>query len=41
METGLLWYDDSKADFAVKVLEAAERYNQKYGTPPNLSLIHI
>jgi hypothetical protein len=35
METGLLWYDDSKADFASKVREAAQRYRQKFGKSPN------
>ena len=35
METGLLWYDDSATDFAAKVLEAAERHEEKYGTRPN------
>jgi hypothetical protein len=40
MEIGLLWYDDSKLDFAVKVLEAAERYMQKYGAPPNCCYVH-
>jgi hypothetical protein len=40
VETGLLWYDDSKLDFAAKVLEAAERYEEKYGTPPNCCYVH-
>ena len=35
METGLLWYDDSTTDFAAKVLEAAERYEEKHGARPN------
>jgi alkanesulfonate monooxygenase SsuD/methylene tetrahydromethanopterin reductase-like flavin-dependent oxidoreductase (luciferase family) len=35
METGLLWYDDSKADFASKVREAAQRYRQKFGKNPD------
>jgi hypothetical protein len=35
METGLLWYDDSKADFASKVREAAQRYREKFGTRPD------
>jgi hypothetical protein len=35
METGLLWYDDSKADFASKVRDATERYREKFGRRPN------
>lgn len=35
MEVGLLWYDDSKADFATKVEEAAKRYREKFGKRPN------
>jgi hypothetical protein len=33
METGLLWYDDSQADFANKVKEAAQRYREKGYNP--------
>ena len=35
METGLLWYDDSKVDFASKVREAAQRYREKFGKSPD------
>jgi hypothetical protein len=35
MEVGLLWYDDSQADLAAKVQEAAERYREKFGRRPN------
>jgi hypothetical protein len=35
VEVGLLWYDDSQTDFAAKVLEAAQRYEEKFGSPPN------
>lgn len=35
MKTGLLWYDDSKADFKTKVLDAAYRYEEKFGTRPD------
>jgi hypothetical protein len=35
VEVGLLWYDDSQIDFAKKVLEAAERYQEKSGARPN------
>ena len=35
MKIGLLWYDDSQVDLATKVREAAQRYEEKYGKPPN------
>jgi hypothetical protein len=35
MKTGLLWYDDSKVDFASKVREAAQRYREKFGRSPD------
>ncbi len=35
MDIGLLWYDDSKADFATKVEEASQRYEEKFGKRPN------
>jgi hypothetical protein len=40
VEVGLLWYDDSKADFSSKVLEAAERYEEKFGRRPNRCYVH-
>jgi hypothetical protein len=40
VDTGLLWYDDSKADFATKVLEAKERYEEKFGRKPNCCYVH-
>ncbi len=40
MDTGLLWYDDSQADFATKVLEAKERYEEKFGRKPNRCYVH-
>jgi hypothetical protein len=40
VDTGLLWYDDSKADFATKVLEAKERYEEKFGRKPNRCYVH-
>ena len=40
MDTGLLWYDDSQADFATKVLEAKERYEEKFGRKPNCCYVH-
>lgn len=35
MKIGLLWYDDSQVDLAIKVREAAQRYEEKFGEPPN------
>ena len=35
MEMGLLWYNDSLADFASKVQEAAEWYREKFRRRPN------
>jgi hypothetical protein len=35
LRKGLLWYDDSDLEFSVKVLEAAERYEEKFGIRPN------
>jgi len=40
VDTGLLWYDDSKADFATKVREAKERYEEKFGRKPNCCYVH-
>ena len=41
MKVGLLWYDDDPGRaLEEKVLEAAARYQQKYGVPPNLCLVH-
>ena len=37
---GLLWYDDSKADFATKVLEAKERYEEKFGRKAYCCHVH-
>jgi hypothetical protein len=40
LETGLLWYDDSSTHFAAKVLQAAERYEEKHGRRPNRCYVH-
>jgi len=40
VDRGLLWYDDSQADFATKVLEAKERYQEKFGRKPNRCYVH-
>ena len=40
MDTGLLWYDDSQAEFATKVLEAKKCYEEKFGKKPNCCYGH-
>jgi len=40
MRTGLLWYDDSDTDLGAKVLDAAERYEEKFGDRPNRCYVH-
>lgn len=41
MNIGMLWFDnDPKTDLEVKVSQAAEYYQKKYGQAPNLCLVH-
>ena len=41
MKVGLLWYDDDPSlDLAEKIGQAARRYRQKFGTPPNICYVH-
>ena len=41
MKVGLLWFDDDPArDLAQKVGRAAQRYQQKFGQPPNVCYVH-
>lgn len=41
MNFGLLWYDkDSRIPFAQKVMEAGERYREKFGVAPNTCYVH-
>ena len=35
MEIGLLWYDDTQMEFAAKVQQVAQRYEEKFGARPN------
>ena len=35
MEIGLLWYDDTQMEFATKVQQVVERYEEKFGKAPN------
>lgn len=41
MNEGLLWYDDNPGrNLADKVGQAARRYQQKFGAPPNVCYVH-
>ena len=41
MQVGLLWFDkDPRIPFVQKVLEAAERYHEKFGAEANTCYVH-
>jgi len=40
MHTGMLWFDNSKADLKTKLQKALNYYVDKYGQKPNLCLVH-
>jgi hypothetical protein len=41
MNTGMLWFDsDAKTTLAAKVREAARYYEKKFGTAPDLVVVH-
>ena len=40
MRTGMLWFDNTKTDLAVKVQKAAAYYLKKYGRKPEICLVH-
>ena len=40
MNIGLLWYDSSTKDLAVKVALAAQRYRERFGGEPNVCYIN-
>ena len=41
MNTGMLWYDnDPRTALKVKIERAASYYRQKYGSIPDLCLVH-
>lgn len=40
MHTGMLWFDNSKTIFSVKVQKGVEYYQNKYGRNPNMVLVH-
>lgn len=41
MRTGLLWFDDDpRRELALKVTEAAQRYQQKFGVAPDTCYVN-
>lgn len=41
MDEGMLWFDnDPKSTLAKKVERAVQYYREKYGTDPNICLVH-
>ena len=40
METGMLWYDDTKKELSEKVARAVEYYKSKYGATPTLCFVN-
>ncbi len=40
MKSGLLWYDASAQDMTTKILQAAARYQQKFGVKPDTCFVN-
>lgn len=40
METGMLWFDDSKKDLDEKVARAVAHYRAKYGVTPTVCFVN-
>jgi hypothetical protein len=40
MNSGLLWFDDSKQELVDKIAQAARRYEQKTGRRPSRCYVH-
>jgi len=40
MQSGLLWYDNSTLDMTAKILQAAARYQQKFGVKPDTCFVN-
>ena len=40
MKSGLLWYDASTQDMTAKILQAAARYQQKFGVKPDMCFVN-
>lgn len=40
MTTGMLWFDNSKLPLEDKIKKAATYYEKKYGTKPEICMVH-
>ena len=40
MKVGLLWHDSSSSDLARKLSRAVQRYQVRFGQPPNVCYVH-
>jgi len=40
MKSGLLWYDASTKDITAKIMQAALRYQQKFGIQPDTCFVN-
>lgn len=40
MHSGLLWFDNSKKELALKINDAARRYQEKYGMLPDTCFVN-
>ncbi len=40
MHIGMLWFDNGSTPLAVKIINAAEYYQRKYGMRPNFCAVH-
>ena len=40
LHVGLLWFDDTGRELAIRVCEAAQRYSRKHGQRPNLCFVN-
>ena len=40
MQSGLLWYDNSNKTLAEKIIQAANRYERKFGVPPDTCFVN-
>ncbi|MBI4675592.1 MAG: hypothetical protein HY741_28440 [Chloroflexi bacterium] len=40
MKSGLLWYDASANDITAKIMQAATRYQQKFGVKPDTCFVN-
>lgn len=40
MKSGLLWYDPKSSNIQDKIQAAARRYQEKFGTVPNIAFVN-